>query len=134
MTDTSKSAVDRVTDGLRPMNGCNEMDAGAEMISALAKDRDEFEAEGIELNRRLNDALNGLLLWQSRAEKAEAEVERLREMLLAERALSDRLCGALEYIDDYCLSYPDLGVLSGAAMPAIQDHEQAALQRKEGNE
>src|SRR5690606_107375 len=50
-------------------------------IEWLTKERDEYEAEGIELNRRLNDALNQLQQWQSRAEKAEAENQRLREAL-----------------------------------------------------
>ena len=49
----------------------------------------------------------------------------LEEEVQAERSLSDRLAGALEYIDDYALSYPDLGALSAVAQPAIQDHADA---------
>lgn len=53
------------------------------------------------------------------------ENRRLREALQAERSLSDRLAGALEYIDDYALSYPDLGIVSAVAQPAIKDHDKA---------
>lgn len=49
----------------------------------------------------------------------------LEEEVQAERSLSDRLAGALEYIDDYAISYPDLGALSAVAQPAIQDHADA---------
>lgn len=49
----------------------------------------------------------------------------LEEALQTERSLSDRLAGALEYVDDYSLSYPDLGVLSAVVQPAIQDHDKA---------
>ena len=58
----------------------------------------------------------------------------LEEEVQAERSLSDRLAGALEYIDDYALSYPDLGTLSAVAQPAIQDHAdaRAALAQKGG--
>ena len=56
------------------------------------------------------------------ATKALAQIEALEGALREERALSDRLAGALEYVDDYSLSYPDLGVLSAVAQPAIQDH------------
>ena len=52
-------------------------------------------------------------------------IEVLEEEVQAERSLSDRLAGALEYIDDYALSYPDLGALSAVAQPAIQDHADA---------
>lgn len=59
--------------------------------------------------------------------RANAAIEVLEGALQEERALSDRLAGALEYVDDYSLSYPDLGVLSAVAQPAIQDHAIARL-------
>lgn len=42
-----------------------------------------------------------------------AENERLREM-------ADRLYSAIEYIDDYCLAYPELEFLSTVASSAIE--------------
>lgn len=71
---------------------------------------------------------------QLTAEKAEAA--KLREALEKETALSNCLASALEYIyiDDYSLSYPDLGVISGVATPALEAHYEArqALAGKEG--
>lgn len=46
----------------------------------------------------------------------------LEEALQKEKSLSDRLASALEYIDDYCLSYPDLGTISAVAQPALKAH------------
>lgn len=45
------------------------------------------------------------------------------QALEEERALSDRLASALEYIDDYSLSYPDLGTISAVAQPALEMYE-----------
>lgn len=49
----------------------------------------------------------------------------LEEALQKEKSLSDRLASALEYIDDYCLSYPDLGTISAVAQPALKAHSDA---------
>ena len=82
--------------------------------------------------RELVERLRGLeVCYQYAGEAADLitalaeENRRLREALQAERSLSDRLAGALEYIDDYALSYPDLGVVSAVVQPAIQDHDKA---------
>ncbi|MDF3904648.1 hypothetical protein [Paracoccus sp. AS002] len=88
------------------------------------------ERELVELDNYLRDPSVGLP-WEIRIKIADLitaqaeENRRLREALQAERSLSDRLAGALEYIDDYALSYPDLGVVSAVAQPSIQDHYKA---------
>ena len=48
-----------------------------------------------------------------------AEITQLRAQLAAERELVDRLYGALGYIDDYCLAYPELESLSSVSSSAI---------------
>lgn len=52
--------------------------------------------------------------------RARAEITQLRAELAAERELADRLAGALDYIDDYCLAYPELESLSAVAASAIE--------------
>ena len=49
-----------------------------------------------------------------------AEITQLRAEIAAERELADRLAGALEYIDDYCLAYPELESISAVASSAIE--------------
>lgn len=62
-------------------------------------------------------------------EALEARCRELEEALQKEKSLSDRLASALEYIDDYCLSYPDLGTISAVAQPALKAHSDAASVR-----
>lgn len=46
-------------------------------------------------------------------------VTQLRAELSAERELVDRLYSAIEYIDDYCLAYPELEAVSAVSSSAI---------------
>lgn len=48
-----------------------------------------------------------------------AEITQLRADLAAERELADRLYNAIEYIDDYCLAYPELEAVSAVSSSAI---------------
>ena len=48
-----------------------------------------------------------------------AEITQLRADLAAERELVDRLYSAIEYIDDYCLAYPELEAVSAVSSSAI---------------
>lgn len=85
-------------------------------------------AQALELvsNRYSKSALVHLAAFLMMREQSLAEEnQRLREALNAERALSDRMASALDYVDDYCLSYPDLGILSAVVQPAIQRHAAA---------
>lgn len=54
------------------------------------------------------------------SEEAAAEIDQLRADLAAERELADRMYGALEYIDDYCLAYPELESISAVSSSAIE--------------
>lgn len=65
-------------------------------------------------------------------EALEARRRELEEALQKEKSLSDRLASALEYIDDYCLSYPDLGTISAVAQPALKAHSAARRVRDGG--
>lgn len=49
-----------------------------------------------------------------------AEITQLRAAIAAERELADRMYGALEYIDDYCLAYPELESISAVSSSAIE--------------
>lgn len=49
-----------------------------------------------------------------------AEITQLRAEFAAERELADRMYGALEYIDDYCLAYPELESISAVSSSAIE--------------
>ena len=62
--------------------------------------------------------------WSERDAAKDKLIAQLRAELQAEREHAGRLASALEYIDDYCLSYPDLGALSGVARPAIKEHDE----------
>lgn len=53
-------------------------------------------------------------------EELRAEITQLRAELEQERELADRMYGALEYIDDYCLAYPDLESISAVSSSAIE--------------
>ena len=55
-----------------------------------------------------------------RADIARAEITQLRAELEQERELADRMYGALEYIDDYCLAYPELESISAVSSSAIE--------------
>lgn len=48
-----------------------------------------------------------------------AEITQLRADLEQERELADRLYSAIEYIDDYCLAYPELESVSAVSSSAI---------------
>lgn len=60
-----------------------------------------------------------------RAETAETQLAAARNALRKEKRLTDQLAKALEYIDDYSLSYPDLGVISAVSQPALEAHTAA---------
>lgn len=53
-------------------------------------------------------------------ERLNAEITQLRAELEQERELADRMYGALEYIDDYCLAYPELESISAVSSSAIE--------------
>lgn len=53
-------------------------------------------------------------------EAAMAEITKLRAELEQERELADRMYGALGYIDDYCLAYPELESISAVSSSAIE--------------
>lgn len=79
---------------------------------------------------RCHDFAEGCPCCEAWAE-FDALIARVNE-LKAEKVLSDRLARALEYIDDYSLSYPDLGTISAVTKPALEAHaeDRAALEIK----
>lgn len=58
-------------------------------------------------------------------EALEAKLAAAEMALETEKALADRLASALEYIEGYSLCYPDLGIITGVAQPALEAHTEA---------
>ena len=73
-----------------------------------------MEHAGIQIAEWINEAVD------EATQELRAEITQLRAELAAERELADRFYGALEYIDDYCLAYPELESLSAVAASAIE--------------
>ncbi len=82
-------------------------------------------AEILGCERDIGDVVNEIDAINNRAEALEAKLEAAEKGLETEKALADRLASALEYIEDYSLCYPDLGIITGVAQPALEAHTEA---------
>lgn len=103
-----------------------------EVLHSWARDaRDTMKAQAAEI-ARLRSLVSaseaeryrscGELL--TRAEKAEARGDEWK-------GVAERLASALEYIDDYALSYPDLGLLSAVSRDPLAAHEDLKQKERE---
>ena len=100
----------------------------ADLYDALAKERDELRADIVRYRARLLDDLKS-------AKKAEAEVERLRNVITVELTEARRIADAeleSQAAMERVMDYP----MERTYTPAMKrfDRLNAALQRKEGNE
>lgn len=113
-----------------------------DMLDALAKERDELAArvkylEGVgEVDGKLIQKTAGdAVRYKGQAEKAEAEVERLRNVITVELTEARRIADAdleSQAAMERVMDYP----MERTYTPAMKrfDRLKAALQRKEGNE
>lgn len=111
--------------------GAVKVDA-AYLRETLAWVRRNMDEQPSQAKQQIDLALGSILSaldTHSDYEALEARCRELEEALQKEKSLSDRLASALEYIDDYCLSYPDLGTISAVAQPALKAHSDAASVR-----
>jgi hypothetical protein len=69
MISTNTETISRVIQGLRPMNGSNEMDAGVALIEALAAERDSLQAELDFAKAIFNDIASGRGMFGISAEQ-----------------------------------------------------------------
>lgn len=72
-----------------------------------------MEHAGIQIAEWINEAVD------EATQELRAEITQLCADLAAERELVDRLYSAIEYIDDYCLAYPELEAVSAVSSSAI---------------
>jgi len=137
-THKAKEIVDRMnTRPATPVEGLDSYEYGFPSMTKVERGGDwcdRSQAEAIIAVERAQSvrwaASCGELFSEVETLKADnaaltARVKELAEALETEKNLADRLASALEYIDDYSLSYPDLGTITAVAQPALEAHTEA---------
>ncbi|KAB2693363.1 hypothetical protein [Brucella intermedia] len=99
-----------------------ERDLAEKQLSEVV---DRMSDDYLALKAELDQAVGVIEDRSSEYEALEAKLAAAEKALGTEKILADRLASALEYIDDYSLSYPDLGTITAVAQPALKEHSAA---------